>query len=79
MSDVAKSKELLKRYSIARIPFIAVNTIERARTLDILKEIAEELALPFYVHTLSKGLYDLTTEKVINDDKSVYGAIDFMS
>ena len=47
--------------------------------MDILKEIAEELALPFYVHTLSKGLYDLTTEKVINDDKSVYGAIDFMS
>lgn len=45
MSDVAKSKELLKRYSIARIPFIAVNTIERARTLDILKEIAEDVAL----------------------------------
>ena len=79
MSDVAKSKELLKRYSIARIPFIAINTIERARTLDILKEISEELALPFYVHTLSKGIYDLTTEKTINDDKSVYGAIDFMS
>ena len=36
MSDVAKCKELLKRYSIARIPFIAINTIERARTLDIL-------------------------------------------
>lgn len=79
MSDVAKSKELLKRYSIARIPFIAINTIERARTLDILKEISEELTLPFYVHTLSKGIYDLTTEKSINDDKSVYGAIDFMS
>ena len=69
----------MKRYSIARIPFIAINTIERARTLDILKEISEELALPFYVHTLSKGIYDLTTEKTINDDKSVYGAIDFMS
>ena len=79
MSDVAKSKELLKRYSIARIPFIAINTIERARTLDILKEISGELNLPFYVHTLSKGIYDLTSEKMINDDKSVYGAIDFMS
>ena len=28
MSDTAKSKELLTRYSIARIPFIAINTIE---------------------------------------------------
>lgn len=76
---MAKSKELLKRYSIARIPFIAINTIERARTLNILKEIADELTLPFYVHTLSKGLYDLSTEKVVNDDKSVYGAIEYMS
>lgn len=79
MSDVAKSKELLTRYSIARIPFIAINTIERTRTLDILKEISEELTLPFYVHTLSKGIYDLATEKIISADKSVYGAIDYMS
>lgn len=79
MSDVAKSKELLKRYSIARIPFIVIDTIERTRTLDILKEISEELTLSFYVHTLSKGMYDLRTEKVVNDDKSIYGAIDYMS
>ncbi len=79
MSNVEKSKELLKRYSIARIPFIAINTIERARTLEILKSIAEELTLPFCVHTLSKGIYDLATDKVLNDDKSVYGAIDYMS
>lgn len=78
MSDVAKSKELIERYSIARIPFIVINTIERARTLDILKEISEDLTLPFFVHTLSKGLYDISTEKIISDDKSVYGAIDYM-
>lgn len=79
MSDIAKSKELLKRYSIARIPFIAINTIERARTLDILKEISQELTLPFYVHTLSRGIYDLCSDKNVSDDKSVYGAIDFMN
>lgn len=79
MSSVAESKALLKRYSIARIPFIAINTIERGRTLDILKSISEELSLPFYIHTLSKGVYDLATEKVLNDDRSVYGAIDFMA
>lgn len=79
MSTLAESKNLLRRYSIARIPFIAINTIERARSLSVLKEVAEELNLPFYVHTLSKGVYDLSTEKVLNEDKSVYGAIDFMS
>lgn len=79
MSDALKSKELLRRYSIARIPFVAINTIERGRALSILKEISDDLNLPFYVHTLSRGLYDLVTDKSINSDKSVYGAIDFMS
>ena len=79
MSDAAEAKNLLRRYSIARIPFIALNTIEQARTLDILKEVSEDLSLPFYIHSLSKGLYDLSTRKVVNDDKSVYGAIDYIS
>lgn len=79
MSDIKQSKELLKRYSIARIPFIAVNTIERARTLNVLKEISEELLLPFYVHTLSKGVYEIASDKVISEDKSIYGAMDFIS
>lgn len=79
MSDITKSKELLTRYSIARIPFIAINTIEPSRTLDMLKEISEELQLPFNVHTLTKGIYDLTTDKNLSEDKSVYGAIDYMT
>ncbi len=78
MSDKAQCKELLKRYSIARIPFIAINTIERSRTLSILKEVSEELSLPFLVHSLSKGMYDLSTEKPVTDDKSIYGALDYM-
>lgn len=79
MTNIAQSHELLQRYSIARIPFIAINTIERSRILDMLKNIGGELSLPFYVHTLSKGLYDLASGQVVNDDKSVYGAIDYMS
>jgi len=78
MSDVAQSKELLRRYSIARIPFIAINTMERGRTLEVLKDVAGALSLTYYVHTLSKGVYDITTEKVVSEDKSIYGAIDFM-
>lgn len=79
MSNTAKTKELLSRYSVARIPFIAINTIERARALQILSSISEELTLPFYVHTLSKGMYELGTGKSISDDKTIYGAIEYMS
>jgi len=39
MSDIKKAKELLKRYSSARIPFIVINTMERDRTLEVLKEV----------------------------------------
>ena len=78
MSNIEKCKELLKRYSLARIPFISINTIEPSRAVGILKEVAEDLQLPFFVHTLTKGVYDISTDKVLSDDKSVYGAIDFM-
>ena len=79
MSNIAECKDLLRRYTIARIPFIAINTIERGRTLELLKDISTSLSLTFFVHTLSKGIYDLTNDKVVSDDKTVYGAIDFMS
>lgn len=78
MSNRAESKELLRRYAVARIPFVTINAIERTGALDILKEIAEELSLPFYVHTLSRGTYDIVTGKVANSDKSTYGAIEFI-
>ena len=78
MSNLISSKALLKRYLIARIPFISVHTTEQARTLTILKEIADELTLPFYVHTLFKGIYDLSTDKIISDDRSIYSATSYM-
>lgn len=38
MSTISECKKLLKRYSIARIPFVVVDTIENARALSILKK-----------------------------------------
>ena len=58
-------KEKLKRYSLARIPFIPFYTIERQRALDILRETAKDLSLPFYVHTLSKGMYDYLKQRIL--------------
>lgn len=79
MSTISECKELLRRYSVARIPFIAINTIERGRTLEFLKDVSGALSLTFFVHTLSKGVYDLSSGKVVSEEKSVYGAIDFIS
>lgn len=79
MSDIAKCKQLLSRYSTARIPFISINTIEPSRALDALKEIAEEQQLPFYVHTMTKGVYDISSDKVLCEDRSIYGALEFIT
>jgi len=79
MSDIKRAKELLKRYSSARIPFIVINTMERDKTLEVLKEVADELTISFFVHTMSKGIYDISSGKILSEDKSIYSGIDYMS
>lgn len=69
----------MKQYSLARIPFISFHTMEKARGIEVLKEVSYELNLPFYVHTLSKGIYDITTGKIVNDDKTLIGALDYIA
>lgn len=77
MSELSEVKELLKRYSVARIPFVAMNTIERGRALDALKETASELNLTFFVHSPSKGIFDIATGSTVADERTVYGALEF--
>lgn len=79
MANILETKNLLTRYSMARIPFIAINTIEKSRALNVLKEIAEENNWNFCAHTMSKGIYDIVTERSLSDDKSIYSAVDYMS
>ena len=79
MADVKSCTKLLERYSIARIPFICINSNERSRVLEIVKQVSDTIRLPFYVHTISKGMYDLTNGRTLNDDRSVPGALDFIA
>lgn len=76
MSDTKTCEELLAKYLKARIPFIAVNSIERGRVLEIFKRIAEELGIECWAHAPSRGVYDLTSDKTINEDPTWYSAID---
>lgn len=69
----------IKQYSLARIPFISFNTLEKSRALEVCKAVSEDLCLPFYVHTLSKGMYDISDGRTLNDDKSLMGALDFIT
>ena len=53
MSNKIECKRQLKRYLIARIPLIVVNTIERSRILGLLQDIAEEMVKD----TLTKAVF----------------------
>lgn len=79
MSNREECKGLLTRYLRARIPFIAIETIEKPRALELLKEISDELGLIFWAHDLSKGTFELNADKNLSDDLSFYGAIDYLS
>ena len=79
MSDTAEARKLLFQYTKARIPLIVINTIEKDRALEVLKSVSEEIQLSFYVSSLSKGIFDLTNNRTIEDDPSFYGAIAYMS
>jgi ATPase family associated with various cellular activities (AAA)/AAA+ lid domain len=79
MADTAECHDILRRYVKARIPFVSVRTSERSRVLEILRDIAQQTQTPFVVHTLSQGLRDLLTDRVVNEERSLVGALDAAS
>lgn len=79
MANTSEFIQKLKRYLVARIPFVSINSIERSRVLDCFTDVNKNLHLPIYVHTLSKGMYDLDKKTVVNEDKSLVGALEYIS
>lgn len=77
MSDYSTCRETMGRYLKARIPLITVRTGERARALEFIREQAEKCAITIYRHTISQGTRDILTERQVNDDRSVMGAVAF--
>lgn len=78
MSNAAEAKDLLIRYAKARIPLITLRTDERKRAMDILTEVAEDLSVKVYCHTKSKGMYDLASGQVVDDNDTYYAAFEFI-
>jgi SpoVK/Ycf46/Vps4 family AAA+-type ATPase len=79
MANVNEFSKMLSRYLVARIPFVSINSIERARVLESIQAVNKDLNLQIFVHTLSKGMFNLKEGAVVNEDKSIVGALDFIS
>jgi len=74
-----KTKEKLKQYLLARIPFISVNTIEKGRVMNILKEISKEINLKMAVNSMSKGTVDILTEEKLDNNKNITSVLNYIA
>ncbi|MEH0524029.1 AAA family ATPase [Streptomyces stelliscabiei] len=80
MSNYSDSKRDLDNYLTARVPVVGLRTIEQARALRMLKEVANQprrSGQQFWIHTRATGLRDLRSGAAVLDDRSLTGAMDF--
>ncbi len=74
-----EAKDYLKRYLKARIPVIVINSVEKNRSLRLLKDIANETNMNFSLYQMSKGITDLKTNTIKSEEKTIMSALDYIS
>lgn len=74
-----KTKELMKQYLLARIPFITFNTIEKSRALNMLKELAVDTNMSVNLCSMSKGIVDIVDNRLVSDQKTIIGVLDHIA
>ncbi len=74
-----ETKEYLKRYLKARIPVIAINSVEKNRVVRILNEISNEVNYSFNLFQISQGITDLKTSTLVSEDKTIMSALEFVA
>ena len=82
MATYAECLDELNSYLLARIPLIALSSIEQSRAMRLVKELAGDSrrgAVPFLIHTRATGLRDIRTNAPLTDDKSITEAMDYAS
>ena len=79
MSDWQTCMKTMEQYLKARIPFISIRTSERSRALSFIAPLATKLNINIAYHTLSQGMRDITTNRLLNEDRSVIGGLDYVT
>ncbi|MBC3981831.1 AAA family ATPase [Streptomyces sp. AC536] len=80
MPNYAESLRRLDSYVSARVPTVALRTMEQQRALRLLREIAgrpNRRGMPFWIYTRATGLRDLRTHVTVQEDRSLTGAMEF--
>lgn len=78
MANTSEARDLINEFLRARIPFVSIRSSELSRVQEILRDLAADGTFDILVHTLSQGLRDIRQQTVVADDRSLWGAIDFV-
>jgi len=71
--------KITKRYLLARIPFISYGTVEKNRALDLITKVSEDIKIPIFVHSMSKGVYNIQTKELLSEEKTIMGVLDYIA
>ena len=74
-----EAKEKLQNYLMARIPLIILNTLEKNRVVKMVSEIHESFATNIYIHSMSKGMYDINSKELITNEKNLMSVLSFIA
>jgi SpoVK/Ycf46/Vps4 family AAA+-type ATPase len=77
--NYSETKEYLKRYLKARIPVIIINSPEKSRVIRLISEVQTELGLAFSLYQMSLGIIDLKERTTLSEEKTIMGALDYIS
>lgn len=74
-----ETKDTLKNYLLARIPLIIVESLEKQRVINVLKDINKDSNSSVFVHAMSKGMYDINTEEIVSSEKTLMGVLTYIA
>ncbi|OBJ70992.1 AAA family ATPase [Mycobacterium sp. 1274756.6] len=78
MPNLVDSADIITRYLKARVPVIIVRTVETARALDLLRDVAARFQqMSFYRWSMAQGLLELSGQTQAIEDRSFVGALDY--
>lgn len=78
MPNLIQTSETLLRFLKARVPLIVLRSDERGRAMDVLNSVSGQLrSMPFFVHSRTTGVQDLSSGAAISDDRSLPGALEY--
>ena len=80
MSSMKQCQEALAHYIKARIPLIVIQSSELGRSVELIKSVIKELKTPnAFLHSEIYGTINLSTEKKVDDDRTIFGAVSFIT